>query len=689
MRHLSTVALALLLLACDQPQKPPVPTAPPPPAASQPAGLGFDPADLDTAIRPQDDFWRHVNGKWLAQTEIPADWAGYGTFQILAERTEQQLHALIETAAQSVAKSSAPAGSDAQKIGGLYASFMDEGRLEQLGLQPLDAELASIAGLRTHDEVLAWMGGALAAGIQVPIEFFVDADASDPARNLAYIWQGGLGLPDRDYYLDDTTELAATRKQYVAHIGRMFRLAGWNDPAAADTIMAIETRIARQHWTAVQNRDSEKIYANQVDFSQAAAQAPGLDWPRFFKAAQLEPPGRFVIAQTDYFAALGPLIRGTPVGEWQTWLRFKLLKSYAPYLNAAIVAEDFDFQGRVLRGQQQNKARWKRGVRLVNNELGELLGKSYVERHFPPESRRRIEQLIADLRVAFHESIEQLDWMTPATRAAAQAKLASFRSKIGYPDRWRDYSALSIDATDLVGNLRRSRAHAWRHEADKLNRPVDRDEWFMPPQMVNAYYQPTYNEIVFPAAILQPPFFDPAADDAWNYGAIGAVIGHEFSHGFDDQGRKFDGEGRLRDWWTPADTDRYNQRARRLVEQYNGFRPLPNFSVNGELTLGENLADLAGLVMAYRAWQKSLHGREAPVIDGYSGAQRFFYGYAVSFRGKDRPESLQAQLLSDPHSPDEYRITGTLRNMPAFYEAFGVTAGDRMFLAPEQRVAIW
>jgi predicted metalloendopeptidase len=689
MRHLSTVALALLLLACDQPQKPPVPTAPPPPAASQPTGLGFDPAELDTTIRPQDDFWRHVNGKWLAQTEIPADWAGYGTFQILAERTEQQLHALIETAAQSVAKSSAPAGSDAQKIGGLYACFMAEGRLEQLGLQPLDAELASIAALRTHDEVLAWMGGALAAGIQVPLEFFVDADASDPARNLAYIWQGGLGLPDRDYYLDDTAELAATRKQYAAHIERMFRLAGWNDPAAADTIMAIETRIARQHWTAVQNRDSEKIYANRVDFSQAAAQAPGFDWPRFFKAAQLEPPGRFVIAQTDYFAALGPLIRDTPVADWQTWLRFKLLKSYAPYLNAAIVAEDFDFQGRVLRGQQENKARWKRGVRLVNNELGELLGKSYVERHFPPESRRRIEQLIADLRVAFHESIEQLDWMTPATRAAAQAKLASFRSKIGYPDRWRDYSALSIVADDLVGNIRRTRAFAHRREADKLNRPVDRDEWFMPPQMVNAYYQPTYNEIVFPAAILQPPFFDPAADDAWNYGAIGAVIGHEFSHGFDDQGRKFDGEGRLRDWWTPADADRYNQRARRLVEQYNGFRPLPNFSVNGELTLGENLADLAGLVMAHRAWQKSLRGREAPVIGGYSGAQRFFYSYALSFRGKDRPESLQVQLLSDPHSPDEYRVTGTLQNMPAFYAAFGVAANDRMYIAPEQRVAIW
>ncbi|MBL8198476.1 MAG: hypothetical protein JNJ67_06025 [Chromatiales bacterium] len=685
MRKLSIVALALLLVACDRPQKPPVPTAPPPPTANQPAALGFDPADLDPAIRPQDDFWRHVNGKWLAQTEIPADWSGYGTFQILAERTEAQLRTLIEAARDAAA----PTGSDAQKIGALYASYMDEARLETLGLSPLAAELASIGALRTHEDVIAWMGSALAIGIQVPLEFHVDADARDPTRNLAYIWQGGLGLPDRDYYLDDTAELVETRAAYVAHIERLFRLAGWQDAAAADTIMAIETRIAQKHWSAVQNRDDEKIYANQVDFRQAATQAPGFDWPRFFKTAQLEPPGRFVIAQTDYFAALGPLIRETPVADWQTWLRFKLLKSYAPYLNAAIVAEDFDFQGRVLRGQQENKARWKRGVRLVNNEVGELLGKSYVERHFPPASKQRIEQLIADLRTAFHESIEQLDWMTPETRAAAQAKLASFRSKIGYPARWRNYSTLQIKADDLIGNIRRTRAFAHRHEADKLNRPVDRDEWFMPPQMVNAYYQPTYNEIVFPAAILQPPFFDPAADDAWNYGAIGAVIGHEFSHGFDDQGRKFDGDGRLRDWWTPADATQYMQRAQRLVEQYNRFRPLPNFSINGKLTLGENLADLAGLVMAHRAWQKSLRGQEAPVIDGYSGAQRFFYGYAISFRGKDRPESLQAQLLSDPHSPDEYRVTGTLQNMPAFHAAFGITATDRMFLAPEQRVAIW
>ena len=685
MRQLSILALALLLLACDGPRTPPVPDAPPPPEADIPAGPGFDPADLDTNIRPQDDFWHYVNGKWLARTEIPADWSGYGTFQMLAERTEKQLHALISTDA----KSAAPAGTGAQKIGDLYTSFMDERRLETLGLKPLAADLAAIANLRTHEDVIAWMGSALAAGIQVPIEFYVDADASNPDRNLAYIWQGGLGLPDRDYYLADTAELADTRKAYAAHIGRMFGLAGWQDANAPDTIMAIETRIARKHWTAVQNRDDEKIYANQVDFAQAARQSPGFDWPRFFKAAQLDPPNRFVIAQTDYFAALGRIIRETPVRDWQTWLRFKVLKSHAPYLTAAIVAEDFDFEGRILHGQQQNKARWKLGVRLVSSELGELLGKSYTDRYFPPESRQRIERMVADLRTAFHESIGQLDWMTPGTRAAAQEKLAKFRSKIGYPEHWRDYSALHIAADDLIGNIRRTRAFAWRHEADKLNRPVDRDEWFMSPQTVNAYYQATGNEIVFPAAILQPPFFDPAADDAWNYGSIGATIGHEFSHGFDDQGRKFDGDGRLRDWWTAADAARYTQRAQLLVEQYNAFRPLPNFSINGELTLGENLADLAGLVMAYRAWQNSLHGKQAPVIDGFSGAQRFFFGYALSFRGKDRPESLQAQLLSDPHSPDQYRVTGTLQNMPAFYTAFGVTATDRMYIAPEKRVTIW
>ena len=375
--------------------------------------------------------------------------------------------------------------------------------------------------------------------------------------------------------------------------------------------------------------------------------------------------------------------------DWQTWLRFKTLKHYAPFLDAAIVAEDFAFEGGTLQGKTANKARWKRGVRLVSEELGDAVGKAYVARHFPPASRQRIDLLIDNLREAYHESINSLAWMTPETKQAAQAKLSRISSKIGYPARWRDFSAVTIVADDLAGNVRRTHAFAHDYEAAKLGKPVDRSEWLTTPQIVNAYYQPTANEITFPAAILQPPFFDPAADDAFNYGSIGGVIGHELSHAFDDQGRKFDGDGRLRDWWTPSDAEQYTARTKKLVTQFDSFRPLPNFSVNGQLTLGENIADLAGLVMANRAWQHSLHGKAAPVIGGNTGEQRFFIGYAVSERGKTRPERLQSQLLSDPHSPDEYRVTGAVQNMPEFYAAFGVKPGDKLFLPPEQRVAIW
>jgi predicted metalloendopeptidase len=687
MRSLSALTLlATLLVASGKPQ--PAPPAAAAPATTAPAtrGLGFDPAELDRTVRPQDDFWRYVNGKWLATTAIPADRSGYGSFQIVDEMTERQLRALVEEAAQ---QPGAP-GSDPQKIGGLYVSFMDEARAEALGVQPLATELAAIAALRTHDDVIAYFGTAMAAGVQTPVQWYVDADATDPTRNLAYFWQDGLGLPDRDYYLDDRPELREARAAYQAHVEKMYGLAGWNDgTGAGQTILALERRIAERHWSSVQNRDDDKIYRNQVDLAAAARQFPEFPWSRFLAAAALQPPGKFVVAQTDYFAGLGPLVRSVPVADWQTWLRFKTLKHYAPFLNAALVQEDFAFEGGVLKGIRENTPRWKRGVKLASQSLGDLVGKAYVERHFPPSSKARMDSMIADLREAYHEAIDQLAWMTPETKKAAQAKLARFRSKIGYPERWKDYSSVRIAASDLAANLRQTQAFAHTYNTARLNKPVDPNEWLMTPQTVNAYYQSTSNEIVFPAAILQPPFFDPAADDAFNYGSMGATIGHEFSHGFDDQGRKFDGDGRLRDWWTPADAAQYTARTKRLVARYNGFRPLPNFSVNGQLTLGENIADLAGLTMSHRAWQRSLQGREAPVIDGFTGEQRLFIGFAVSFRGMDRPRRLQAQLLSDPHSPDEYRVTGVLPNVPAFYTAFGVSPTDRMYLAPEQRVAIW
>jgi predicted metalloendopeptidase len=685
------LTLVLTLAACTAP---PLPVETATKASALPAP-GFDPAELDPAVRPQDDFWRYVNGKWLASTEIPADWSGYGSFQIVAERTEAQLRALIEDAARSATGPGIGPGAgerqgDDARIGGLYASFMDEARAESLGVRPLAPDLAAINALRTHADVIAWFGTALAAGIQTPVQWFIDGDATDPTRNLAYFWQDGLGLPDRDYYLDDRPELKEARAAYEAHIARLHDLAGWPDGArAARTILALEHRLAERQWSAVENRDDEKIYRNQVDVATAATRFPGFDWPRFLSAAGLEPPGPFVVAQTSYFEALGPLVRSVPVTDWQTWLRFKTLKRYAPYLTTAIAQEDFAFEGGTLKGIRENKARWKRGVKLTSDELGDLVGKAYVARHFPPSSKARMDRMIADLKEAYRQSIDSLAWMTPATKAAAQAKLAKFRSKIGYPSRWKDYATVSIRADDLVGNLRRTRAFAHAYDAARLRKPVDPDEWLMTPQTVNAYYQPTMNEIAFPAAILQPPFFDPAADDAHNYGAIGAVIGHEISHGFDDQGRKFDGDGRLRDWWTTADAEQYTTRTERLVARYDGFRPLPNFTVNGQLTLGENIADLAGLTMAHRAWVLSLKGAEPPVIGGFTGEQRLFIGYAVAFRGMDRPQRLQSQLLSDPHSPDEYRVTGVVPNVPEFYQAFGVKSGDGMYLPPEERVAIW
>ena len=690
MRKFSALTfLAALVAACGAPQQPPAATpAPATTAETGPAtlGLGFNPAELDRNIRPQDDFWRFVNGKWLAVTAIPADRSGYGSFQIVHEKTEAQLRALVEEAA----KQPGATGSDAQKIGALYTSFMDEARVEALGVRPLGPDLAAIDALRTHDDVIAYFGTAMAAGVQTPVQWFVDADATDPTRNLAYFWQDGLGLPDRDYYLDDRTELKDARAAYEAHIEKLYGLAGWKDGAgAARTIVALERRIAERHWSAVQNRDDEKIYRNQMDLAAAVAQFPEFAWPQFLASAGLQPPARFVVAQTDYFAALGPLVRSVPVADWQAWLRFKTLKRYAPFLTAAIVQEDFAFEGGVLKGTEENRPRWKRGVELASEELGDLVGKAYVERHFPPSSRARMDRMIADLREAYGKSIDELAWMTPETKQAAQAKLAKFRSKIGYPDRWKDYSSVSIVANDLVENLRHTRAFAHSYDAAKLGKPVDPNEWQMTAQTVNAQYQPTANDITFPAAILQPPFLDPAADDAYNYGSIGTIIGHEFSHGFDDQGRKFDGDGRLRDWWTPADVAQYTDRTKRLMTRYDGFKPLPNFSVNGELTLGENIADLAGLTMSRRAWQLSLEGKEPPVIDGFTGEQRLFIGFAAAFRGMDRPQRLQAQLLSDPHSPDEFRVTGVLPNVPAFYSAFGVEPTDKMYLAPEQRVEIW
>jgi len=649
--------------------------------------LGFDPTDLDSATRPQDDFFQYVNGKWSDSTEIPAEWSSYGVWQVLYEETEKQVRLLIDDAIEADNQS---ADLNAAKIGNLYKSFMDEQRVEELGLSPLKTELERISALQTHDDLIQYLGYALKVGIQVPVDFYIDANAADTDRSLAYIWQSGLGLPDRDYYLSDSEKLVEVRTKYAVHIERMFALASWEGGTeAAKQIPALEKRIAEQHWSRVQNRDREKIYSNKFSIGDADELSPGFDWTVFLQAGDFGNPEQFIIAQTDYFAELGNIIQATPLDQWKTYLRFKTLKAFAPYLNDAIVQEDFDFQRRTLRGQEELRERWKRGVRLVNSSLGEMVGRLYVARHFPPESKDSIDNMIANLREAFRQSIESLEWMSDSTQKAAQEKLAHFTSKIGYPEKWKDYSSLVIDPDDLMGNVRRSTMHIHAREVGKLSKPVDRTEWGMTPQTVNAYYRPTMNEIVFPAAILQAPFFDATVDDAVNYGAIGSIIGHEFSHGFDDQGRKFDGRGRLSDWWIESDATEYETRSAGLVSQYDVFQPLPDQNINGSLTLGENIADLAGLIVAYRAWKILQDGDDAPIIDGFTGDQRFFIGYAQAWRSKQREESLRKNLLSDPHSPASYRVIGVLRNMPEFYTAFDVREGDGMYLPAEERVKIW
>lgn len=649
------------------------------------ARLGFDPAQLSSDVAPADDFFAYVNANWIAANEIPADRSSYGVMQLLAEETEQQLLAIVEAL-----PADAEPGSDEQKLFDLYQSFMDDTRAGNAGVAAIKDELARIDALADHDALMAYLGHALRQGVQVPLDFYIDADATDPDRALVYFWQSGLGMPDRDYYLADNPKLQSVRSEYQAHIARMFQLAGWDEgDAAANTILSLERGLAEQQWDRVQNRDRQRIYSSQFELAAAEDLAPDFGWRSFLSAGGFGSPPRLVIAQTDYFEQLGNLLRNSSMADWRTYLRFKVLKAYAPYLGDAIVEEDFDFQRRTLRGQQEMKARWKRGIQLLNGALGEMLGKPYVAAHFPAGSKQRVESIVEDLRTAFGKSIDELDWMGPATKEAAREKLAKFSYKIGYPDQWRDYSALQIRADDLVGNVRRARMFEHDRQVAKLGKPVDRSEWGMTPQTVNAYYRPTSNEVVFPAAILQPPFFTPNADDAVNYGAIGAVIGHEFSHGFDDQGRKFDGDGRLRDWWSEADAQEYEARAQGLVEQYSEFAPLPDATINGALTLGENIADLAGLVVAYRAHEIFRDGRPAPIIAGFTAEQRLFIGYARSWRSHYRDELLREMLVRGPHSPARYRVMGVVQNVSPFYRAFDVTEESGMYLPPEQRVSIW
>ncbi len=641
---------------------------------------------IDPAVRVQDDLFTHMNGKWLANTEIPADKSSWGSFAKLRDDVQPQLRAIIENAAANPASSA-----DAQRIGDLYASFMDEARLEQLGLSPLKGEIDRIAALSDKKQLPALIAHLGEIGVSAPFGYGIHQDNKDSTKYVADIGQDGLGLPDRDYYLKaDDAKMAAALAKYEQHIGKMLTLAGDAQGAAtAKLIVAFETELAKLQWTKVELRDPVKAY-NKVDIAKLGDVAPGYDWNAYLSAAGVAGKASYVIVgQPSYLKGMTALLAATPIDTLKAYFQWQLLRANAPLLSKAFVEENFAFYGTVLSGVTEMRPRWKRAVSVTEGALGESVGKLYVAQHFPAERKARMEALVKNLLAAYKTSIDKLDWMSPVTKKQAQTKLAKFTTKIAYPNHWRDYSKLVIAKDDLVGNVMRSRQFDYNKELNKLGKPIDREEWGMTPQTVNAYYNPEMNEIVFPASILQAPFFNADADDAVNYGAIGGVIGHEISHGFDDQGAQYDGDGNLRDWWTAADHKNFAAKTKMLVAQYNQFSPLPGYNVNGELTLGENIADNSGVAIAYKAYKLSLKGKPAPVIDGLTGDQRFFMGFAQVWRMKMREAQQIVQIKTDPHSPGQFRANGTMRNQPGFYDAFGVKPGDKMYLAPKDRVIMW
>ncbi|WP_059015120.1 M13 family metallopeptidase [Mycobacterium sp. M26] len=652
---------------------------------------GIDLSHVQSSVRPQDDLFGHVNGRWLADYAIPADRATDGAFRLLYDRAEEQVRELIT---QAAASGSQP-NTDEQRIGDLYASFLDEDTIASRGVTPLLEELGAIDAAADPAALAAVIGALQRSGVGGGVGVYVDTDSKNSSRYLVHLTQSGLGLPDESYYRDE--QHAAILGAYPAHIAAMFALvyggtAADHSPTAA-RIVALETTIAAAHWDVVKRRDADLTY-NLRRFADLPETAPGFDWAGWVSALGTAPDAvaELVVRQPDYLTAFAQLWSQSDFADWQDWARWRLIHARASVLTTALVEEDFQFYGRTLSGTEQIRDRWKRAVSLVEGIMGDAVGRLYVERHFPPDAKSRMDELVANLREAYRVSINDLEWMTPQTRQRALTKLDKFTAKIGYPKKWRDYSTLVIDRADLYGNVIRGAEVATDRELAKLGGPVDRDEWFMTPQTVNAYYNPGMNEIVFPAAILQPPFFDAEADDAANYGGIGAVIGHEIGHGFDDQGAKYDGDGNLVDWWTDEDRAEFGARTKQLIEQYDGYVPREldgDAHVNGAFTVGENIGDLGGLSIALLAYQLSLGGKEAPVIDGLTGVQRVLFGWAQVWRTKSREAEALRRLAIDPHSPPEFRCNGVVRNIDAFYEAFEVDPDDALYLDPERRVRIW
>ena len=657
----------------------------------------FDLQAFDRSVRPQDDLFRFVNGTWLANTAIPDDKATTGAFIELRDQAEEAVRNII-TQAKPDTEDAAAGQSPEQKIALLYASFMDTERVEALGTQPLREDLDTVEAVDSTESLSRWFGTSLRRGIGGALDIDLDSDPGDPQRNLVFAGQSGLGLPDEEYYRED--QYREIREKYVAHVEKMLSLAGFEDAAEqAQAVLDLETRIASHHWDKVTVRDLTKMY-NPMTFTELAGQVSRLDWYSVLLGAGLteDQLATVVNAQPSFFTGLDELLTDELLPAWKSWARWHVVSARASYLPEAFVNENFAFYGTVLSGTPQLKDRWKRGVALVNGALGEAVGELYVQEHFPPVAKARMDELVANLLGAYRDSIETLDWMTEDTRAEALKKLSGFTPKIGYPQKWKDYSALSMDGQDLVGNVVRTSQFAVDEIARKAGQPVEKHEWLMTPQTVNAYYHPLRNEIVFPAAILQPPFFSQDADDAVNYGGIGAVIGHEIGHGFDDKGSTCDGEGKLRNWWTDADREAFESRTARLVDQYAALSPAQfegsenGPTLNGELTLGENIGDLGGLSIAYKAWRATQDQKDVPdtePIDGFTPAQRLFVSWAYVWQEKSRDEALKTRIATDPHSPAEFRAAQTPRNVAAFYAAFDVQESDRMWLPQEERVSIW
>jgi len=645
---------------------------------------GIDINNFDPAVRPQDDLFRAINGKWLKDFELPADKSNYGSFTKLAEKARVDVKAIIEEASQG----DAVAGSDAQKVGDLYQSFMNQERLNELGVAPLKPEFEKIDAIENISDLSEYIAYAQLVST-APFSTFVWVDDKQPDTYITQMRQSGLALPSRESYLKDDEKSQEIRAKYLTHISKMADLSGLSEgDKMAETVMRIETQLATKQWAKERLRDPVARY-NKKTFDEVKTLVSNLDWDRWQEVSLLSEIDSVIVGQPDFLEAVNQMLVDVPLDDWKAYFKWHTISNAAPYMNDALDQENFKFFRGVLSGVTEQEPRWKRAVSTINGSLGEVIGKLYVAKHFKPEAKAEMTKLVENLRDAYGEGIKGLDWMGEETKTQALDKLAKFTPKIGYPEKWRDYSALEISADDLVGNMKRVTLSEQRRNRDKLGQPIDRSEWFMTPQTVNAYYNPVMNEIVFPAAILQPPFFNLEADVAVNYGAIGAVIGHEMGHGFDDSGSQYDGDGKLTNWWTDNDRIEFEARAAKLVEQYNRFKVLGDVPVNGEFTQGENIGDLSGLTIAYKAYQATKEGGKDVVIDGLTGDQRVFAGWAQVWARKYRDEELRRRIETDPHSPSEFRANGTVANMPEFYEAFDVKPDDKMYIKPEDRVKIW